>query len=144
VEQRIYIPIGPIGSGKTTACKAWIAQHQPAVHIEGDALRTMLYGEYAYKPELEGALDNSIFVTSRDFWRNGVSVAIDDVAFVLRNYGLLTFSPSVVVDILPFVDEETAVARRMREPRGYTEGQWREVYRKHMQQLRALGLVRRE
>jgi predicted kinase len=77
---------GPAGAGKSTLARAWCAARPKAVHVELDAVRSLIVSGLA-DPQREGDLQAEQYELSvaatcdvaRAFTRGGYDVAIDDV-----------------------------------------------------------------
>jgi predicted kinase len=141
---RVYIPVGIVASGKSTACRQW-AEKNDAVIVEADVFRTIFHRKYVYDPSTEYII-RSIMEKSTIVWSNhGVNVAVDDAVSFLSKWNRVQFRSAVkreawnavqfTWDFLPLPTDEEVVERRGREGRGYSVEQWLEVAHKQREEL---------
>lgn len=130
---RVFVPVGIIASGKSTACREW-AEANDAVIVEADVLRTIFHRKYVYDLETEDIIWN-VMVTAVAGWvDHEINVAVDDAALFLKKDNRIMFESQVAyATYLPYswewrfldVPTDAQVAeRRGREPRGYTVEEW--------------------
>ena len=145
---RIYIPVGIIASGKTTACRKWVEENQPAVHIEADDFRTIFSKKYTYDQATESIIWNLTMESAEGWLRFGYNVAVDDAVFFLGCRNRQNFEDNVrrhlrfpsdldfMWDFIPNPTDEEVAERRGRESRGYTVEEWVAVARRQRGELK--------
>lgn len=140
----VYIPVGVVASGKTTACRNW-AQKNGAVIVEADVFRTIFYHKYVFDPSTEDIIWKLMMTATADWVDHEVNVAVDDAVLFLKRKmrrdfanGLVfsTWRPfSVTWDFLPLPTDEEVYERRSQEGRGYSPEEWVDIANKQKREL---------
>ncbi len=136
---KIYIPVGTTASGKTTKCKQWVKENQPAVIVEADDLRTIFFKEYKYDPKLEPTIRLILESCVMHWLDAGYNVAVDDAVFFLTkdqradfaNYVLIPEEDELIWDFLPVPTDYEVLKRRKLESRGIDLKKWVEIKNHH-------------
>jgi predicted kinase len=114
---------GPAGAGKSTLARAWCESRPRAVHIELDAVRSLIVGGFV-DPQEPGAEQSRQYeaavraccALARSYIASGFDVALDDVltpeAFEARWRRELVGLRWQVLIILPSLDEVLRRSRR--------------------------------
>ena len=148
----VFIPLGVIGSGKTKAGHEWAMKHPPCTYLEGDAIRTMLFGGYGFDKHLEDSIIEAMFILAGEATRYGYNVVLDDATLgYLDRYraktmaweivkGYLPPATPCIPHVVPLPTADECIRRRMLNPRGYSEEDWRRVYREQMREFELSGL----
>jgi len=129
----IYVPVGIVASGKTAACRRWVEENQPAVHIEVNDFRTIFFKKYTYDPQVEKIIWNLMTDAAHTWTEWGYNVALDDAVFFLSNKRRQEFiyvidgCEDIVWDFMPMPTDEDVAERRGRESRGVPAETWVEV-----------------
>jgi hypothetical protein len=139
---KIYIPVGTTASGKTTKCREWISNNQPAVLVEADALRTIFFKEYTFNPKLENIILR-ILESCVMHWLNiGFNVAVDDAVFFLTKrqreyfvYENILPTDEVIWDFLPVPTDNEVRERRKNSNRGISLDEWVKIKNRHAEEL---------
>jgi predicted kinase len=137
--QKVYVPIGIIGSGKSTWARTKVqelaAEGIDAVIVSKDPIRTMLRGEYAYDPQLESMVKR-ITVAAIDLaLENGVDVIVDETHLTkAKREDLVTHirnqydGSRVRIVFVEFDSNIACIERRVQsDPRGISPEHWRRV-----------------
>jgi len=140
----LYIPVGIVASGKSTACRKWAEEHE-AVIVEADALRTIFHHKYIYDPKTEGVIWNVMLAATSQWLDHGINVAVDDAVLFLKKKDRILFTQQlafetrrpyrVTWDFLPLPTDEEVAERRGKEGRGYSVEEWVEVAQKQRGEL---------
>lgn len=140
----VYIPVGVVASGKSTACRKW-AEMNAAVIVEADVFRTIFHRKYVYDPKTEDLIWGLTVEATAKWIDHGVSVAVDDAVFFLRHgqrrefenkLAFSTFRPyHVEWDLLPLPTDEEVYERRSKEGRGYSPEEWVEIAHRQMNEM---------
>jgi len=140
----IFVPVGIIASGKSTACREW-AKENKAVIVEVDAFRTIFYGKYVFDPNTEGLLWNLVMTAASEWLDQGVNVAVDDAVFFLKKKDRVRFQSTLAFNtrrpyrftwhFMPDPTDEQVAERRGKEGRGYSVEEWVEVAQRQRGEL---------
>jgi len=123
----LYVLVGNIGSGKSTFTRKFIDEHphNKIVCVSRDFLRYMVGGgKYIFYPPFEPVIfDCNELIIERFMQENFTDIVVDEVNICLnyrddyirlaKKYGYKT-----VALVLPKLDKETSVARRMKNDHG--------------------------
>jgi predicted kinase len=128
---RVFILCGLVGSGKSTWANAQAKNSSNLFVINKDALRQMLYGEYAYRPESESV----IRVTAENIFRlclgRETSVIIDETNLTRKKrdeYLKIARVYRAETTLVVFPEKEWNLLNRMdSDPRGITMDKWSQV-----------------
>ena len=129
---KVYTPVGNTSSGKTTRCKQWAENNQPAVLIEADALRTLFFGKYIYDSKLEPTIRLILESCVGHWLAIGYNVAVDDAVFYLTRQqreefvyeSIVPEQEQVIWDFLPIPTDDEVRERRKNEDRGIDLEEW--------------------
>jgi len=136
----IYIPVGTTASGKTTKCREWIKNNQPAVLVEADALRTIFFEKYTFDPKLENPIRQIMVACVLNWLDAQYNVAVDDAVFFLSKNDRKYFEDyvqelfgryEIIWDFLPIPTDEEVRKRRKGTERGISLDQWIEIKNRH-------------
>lgn len=137
---KLYIPVGTTASGKTTKCREWIKNNQPAVLVEADVLRTIFLGKYTFDPKLEGMIKSLMSSCAAHWLNSGYNVAVDDAVSFLTIEQRREFedfldceynNDKLIWDFLPIPTDEEVRERRQGTERGISLEQWVEIKNQH-------------
>ena len=133
MKQIVYITCGLVGSGKSTWAKHIAATEENFVIICRDNIRTMLKSSYIYDDNLEEVVMAIATCAVFKSLQENYNVIIDEtnIKSSKRSFWLNIIANSEVHDIDPiiilFPETKNNLEYRMKDPRGYTENQWKEV-----------------
>jgi len=76
---KILLPIGMIGSGKSTWARKYILDHPNTKIVGGDEIRFMLHGgEYTHHAALEPVVLDILFAVANELLESGYDVILDE------------------------------------------------------------------
>jgi len=140
----LYIPVGIVASGKSTACREWAEKHE-AVIVEADVLRTIFHRKYIFDPKTEDIIWKVMQVSTAEWLNHQICVAVDDANLFLKKKNRTMFESQlefmimypyrVTWDFLPMPTDEQVAERRGREGRGYSVEEWLEVAQRQREEL---------
>jgi hypothetical protein len=140
----LYIPVGIVASGKSTACRKWAAESE-AVIVEADVFRTIFHRKYTYDPKTEDIIWKVMQVSTAEWLNHKVCVAVDDAVLFLKKKNRTMFELQlkcmtmypyrVIWDFLPLPTDEQVAERRGREGRGYSVEEWLEVAQRQREEM---------
>jgi predicted kinase len=129
----IIVLVGNIGAGKSTLCHKLVKAGY--VVIARDKLRYMIgNGKYIFNPSLEQAVYNSEQKIIEEFMRLGVNIVVDEVGVSKKfreNYLRVgkRYNYKTVALVLPRLNKEDSVDRRMNDPHGQPDRKlWESVW----------------
>jgi len=133
--ETVIVLVGNIGAGKSTLCHKLV--NAGYVVIARDKLRYMIgNGKYIFNPNLEQAIYNSEQRTIEEFMKLKVNIVVDEVGVSKKfraNYLSLgkRYNYKVVALVLPRLNKEDSVDRRMNDPHGQPDRKlWESVWEK--------------
>lgn len=141
----LYIPIGIMGSGKSTWARKMAAENPKVKIVSPDVIREMLNGGYKYHAELDSMIDCTVIYTTHNLLAMKYDVIIDCCNLMNERRrkwikGVTTYVAGMkvrfVAVIFPNKDKQWHVDNRMKEPHGsYTRKEWENVYDLHQKQF---------
>lgn len=133
---KLFILIGFPGSGKSTWAKEYVALHESTVIINGDSIRSMLFGSYRYDPNIEPTVKSMIAYSVTSMLHQGYSVIVDETNITkekrktwldIATEPSLVAANSIEVEFLWFTESNENLNNRMNDSRGYSREKWTEV-----------------
>lgn len=139
-EPKVYITVGTTSCGKSTWAKK-MAKEQDFKIIAGDALREMTYGQYVYRPGLEGMLkDSALMMAYKWNTLHGNDVILDDAVWFLtpeKRSEVTGYIPSTHITwvCFPVPTDEQVRQRRANDLRGISLDTWVDIVHQHQKEL---------
>jgi len=130
-DKKLILVVGNIGSGKST----YIKTRNDCIVVSRDSLRYMFgNGSYIFDKKLEPAVHAGTVTIVEELMQSGVNIILDEVNVSKRlrfyyvnlanQYG---YTKEAI--ILPKLDKETSLNRRMQNPHGHPNREkWAEVW----------------
>jgi len=132
---RIYLPVGMIGSGKSTWARKFIAENSSVRIVAGDDIRLMLGGgAYEYDPILEPAVIDILMQATETALEYGLDVILDEcycsLSIAMRKRVMELFCDYTVIAV---VFPEKGMKDRIEDKvtkglRGKTVSYWKRVF----------------
>lgn len=133
---KLYLPIGLIGTGKSTWAKAFVKTHPNTKIVAGDDIRYMLNGGvYQHDPELEPIVLEILFVTARTLLQQGYDVILDEcycsLSVRIRENVVMNFEKVMITAVVfPEKDMKDHIEDKVTKGlRGKSVGYWKRVFR---------------
>ena len=135
---KLYLPIGLIGTGKSTWARQFIEANPGTKIVAGDSIRYMLAGgsRYEYDAVLEPVILDILFDITHALLSHGHDVILDEcycsLSMEMRKHVALKFadtSTMVIAIVFPEKDMEDHIEDKvMKGLRGKTVGYWKRVF----------------
>ena len=135
---KIYLPIGMIGSGKSTWARKFIKDNPGVKIVAGDDIRYMLAGgkEYAYDKSLESAIFDVLLETTQTLLCHGYDVILDEcycsLSVGMRQRVALRFAGGgniLIAVVFPEREMKDHIEDKViKGLRGKTVGYWKRVF----------------
>jgi predicted kinase len=141
---KLYLPVGMIGSGKSTWAREFIKTTPNTYIIAGDDIRFMLNGGiYEHDPELESAIKEMLFNSTRALLKGKHNVILDEcycsLSKDMRKEVALTLGDTIdALDTIAVVFPERGMQDRIEDKvmkglRGKTVAYWKRVFREMLE-----------
>lgn len=135
--KKLYLPIGMIGSGKSTWAKQFIKDKPNTKIVGGDEIRFMFGGgNYEYSPALEESIHKILYSATRILLADGYDVILDECYCSLnrllrQDVGAHFIDKATLVAVVfPLRDMQDHIEDKIiKGLRGKTVGYWKNVFR---------------
>ena len=134
---KLYLPIGLIGSGKSTWAKGFIIEHPDVKIVAGDDIRRMLSNEYVYDKKSELSIIQILIDSTITLLNAGYDVILDE-CYCSLNVNLrkavadslrLTARVELIAVVFPLRDMKDHIDDKiMKGLRGKTINYWKRVF----------------
>lgn len=135
---KLYLPIGMLGSGKSTWAREFIKKHPNTKIVAGDDIRYMLAGgkEYTYDRGLEPIVYTILIETATILLRRGYDVILDECYCSLnremrKRVQCIFMSPTTMITavLFPTRDMKDHIEDKVTKGlRGKTVSYWKRVF----------------
>jgi len=130
----LYLPIGNIGTGKTTWAKRHITKNN--VYLSCDAFRYAIgCGIYRFNKTTEFAVKQTLLDALNNFLKTDMDIILDMAGMCSLTWRerVSTIAKlngyKVIAVVLPKISMDKAVARRLKDPHGqFSKSKWEEVW----------------
>lgn len=140
----VDVLIGLPGAGKTEYAKSFVISNPDWMIITLDAIREMLYGRYVYKDSDQSMVQRIAGFIVGQIAKSGRNVILDDTVLILTKASrkelimslrAMFYSEGIVIRAIVFnYDFDICLNRRLRDPRGVSSYQWKQVITELMRQ----------
>ena len=133
--QKIYLPIGLPGSGKSTWAIEKAKNDINTIIISKDNIREMIKGEYVFDNRLEPLVTKITLSAFAETIQNNNDIILDETNLTkkVRNFWIneaKNINEDCEIIYVIFPERNDLLERRMRKDRGYSKEKWKEVISK--------------
>lgn len=132
---KLYLPIGMIGTGKSTWARQFIQTNPDTKIVAGDDVRFMLGGgKYKHDEQLEPAVENILFTATEALLNHGYDVILDEcycsLTKAMRKRVVQLFCDhEIVAVVFPEKDMKDHIEDKvLKGLRGKTVAYWKRVF----------------
>ncbi len=132
---KLLLPIGMIGSGKSTWARQYIKEHPTTKIVGGDEIRYMLHGgEYVHDEALEPTILDTLFAVTRALLSHNYDVILDECYCSLsremrRDVAWSFPNVSLIAVVFPERDMQDHIDDKiLKGLRGKTVNYWKRVF----------------
>lgn len=141
---RITLMCGLPGSGKSTIAREFAIKEENTFIVNGDQIREMLYGNYNYKEEDEGVIENIINSSIRIVMCEGKNIIIDECKNTLTSKHrkkLIEDLKNMIDDVaycvglhldvdyrIIYCSNDNSLENRLKDNRGLSQSIWIKVF----------------